>query len=221
VTALQDWEEVGVAVRRLRLEGLPGHLVPEKNWDLSLLVDLTAELARDAHVADMGCAGLYGVELLSRLGFRNVSGLDLSIPWQHRLRSFRRRARKTGYTLYRRDITKTRLRAGSFDALSCLSVIEHGVDPAQFAAEAARLLRTGGRLLVTTDFWPDPPNTGPADHFGLPWRIFGRDDLNQLVLTFASAGLRRTETSTSDVNQAVVHWSGCDYTFVALTFVRV
>lgn len=217
---LQNWEEVGNAVRRLRSAALPGHLVPEKHWDLALLADMTDDLPRDAEVADFGCAGLYALELFARQGFRKIVGVDLSVPWQHRLRAFRRRARGTGYRLYRRDITASGLPTASLGALSCLSVLEHGVDVDALAAESARVLASGGRALVTTDYWPDSPNTVRGDHFGLPWRILGRSDLEDLVAIFDDAGLVSSETQVPDVGQPVVRWGGCDYTFAALTFVR-
>jgi SAM-dependent methyltransferase len=220
VKILQSWDEVGDAVRRLRSSELPGHVIPEKHWDLALLAEMTDDLPRDAAVADFGCAGLYALELLARQRFRHIIGLDLSVPWQHRIRAFRRRARGAGYKLCRRDITASRLPAASVRAISCLSVVEHGVDVTALAAEIARVLVPGGRALVTTDYWPDPPDTGPAQHFGLPWRIFGRSDLKDLIATFEAAGLAGTEANVPDVGQPLVHWGGCDYTFAALTVVR-
>lgn len=217
---LQDWEEVGEAVRRLRTAELPGHAVPEKHWDLALLADMTDDLPRDATVADFGCAGLYALELLARQGFRDIVGLDLSVPWQHRRRALRRRTQGTRYRLYRRDITETRLPAASLGALSCLSVLEHGVDVGALAAESARVLAPGGRALVTTDYWPEPPNTDRSNHFGLPWRILGRSDLEELIELFDRAGLVCSMTHVPAVGKPLVRWGGCDYTFVALTFVR-
>jgi SAM-dependent methyltransferase len=220
VRILQSWEEVGDAVHRLRTTELPGHLVPEKHWDLALLAEMTDDLARDSPVADFGCAGLYAVELLARQRFRHIIGLDLCVPWQHRVRAFRRRRQGRGYRLHRRDITATRIPAASLGALSCLSVVEHGVDVPALAAEIARVLAPGGRALVTTDYWPQPPDTGGNEHFGLPWRIFGREDLEEAVAVFDQAGLVGTETQLPDVGQPLVHWGGCDYTFAALTLVR-
>jgi SAM-dependent methyltransferase len=217
---LQNWEEVGDAVRRLRSAELPGHVVPEKHWDLALLADMTDDLSRDTAVADFGCAGLYALELFARQGFRSIVGLDLSVPWQHRLRAFRRRARRKGYKLHRRDITASGLPTASLGALSCLSVLEHGVDVAALAAESARVLAPGGRALVTTDYWPDSSTTVGADHFGLPWRILGRSDLEDLVTMFDDVGLVSTDAQVPDVGQRVVHWGGREYTFAALTFVR-
>jgi SAM-dependent methyltransferase len=220
VKILQSWEEVGDAVRLLRSSELPGHVIPVKHWDLALLAEMTDDLPRDAAIADFGCAGLYALELLARQRFRHIVGLDLSVPLQHRVRALRRRTRGLGYKLCRRDITASGLDASSVRAISCLSVVEHGVDVTALAAEIARVLVPGGRALVTTDYWPDAPDTAHAEHFGLPWRIFGRSELNVLVAIFDDAGLAATEADVPDVGEPLVRWGGCDYTFAALTVVR-
>lgn len=50
----------------------------------------------------------------------------------------------------------------AFDAVVCLEVIEHTVDPVDFVRDALRLLRPGGRLLVTT---PDRDGFDPGDRW--------------------------------------------------------
>lgn len=52
------------------------------------------------------------------------------------------------------------LEAGQFDAVLSTQVLEHVADPARYLAEAARVLRPGGRLLLSTHgimvYHPDP-----------------------------------------------------------------
>lgn len=47
------------------------------------------------------------------------------------------------------DITNIPEKAGSFDAILCTEVIEHVPDPIPVLAEFGRLVRSGGRLLLT------------------------------------------------------------------------
>ena len=48
------------------------------------------------------------------------------------------------------------------------------------------MLRTGGRLLLTTDFYDDHRANltycGPGRHFAVNWNIFDRDLLEQIIL---------------------------------------
>src|SRR5262249_42233588 len=84
------------------------------------------------------------------------------------------RARRRGrspYALYRGDLTRTTLPEGSQDIVLSISTIEHGVEVGQFLAEARRLLRPGGLLFVTTDYWEERlPTNGSVREFGLPWK---------------------------------------------------
>ena len=57
------------------------------------------------------------------------------------------------------DITNTHHRDQWFDAITCMSVIEHAVPLDAFLADTARLLRTGGVLVVSTDYEQAPPDT--------------------------------------------------------------
>jgi SAM-dependent methyltransferase len=50
------------------------------------------------------------------------------------------------------DILASRLPAGTFDAITCISVFEHIADPVGAVAGMHRLLRPGGTLILTTPF---------------------------------------------------------------------
>ena len=69
------------------------------------------------------------------------------------------------------SLTNTRLPSNHFDIVTCLSVIEHGVDVEAFADEAVRLLKVGGWLFVTFD---DRPTriVSNIKLYGLDWTIF-------------------------------------------------
>src|SRR3546814_2079140 len=54
------------------------------------------------------------------------------------------------------DLTRTDYPDAFFQAVTCVSVIEHNVDLAGFCAEMRRILRPGGLLLVSTDYWSEP-----------------------------------------------------------------
>lgn len=50
------------------------------------------------------------------------------------------------------DIQKMSFEDSSFDAVLCIEVLEHVANPLKAASEMTRILRTGGKLLLTTPF---------------------------------------------------------------------
>jgi len=121
------------------------------------------------------------------------------------------------------DITKTDYRSGSFDAVTCMSVIEHGVPLAAFAAETARILRPGGVLIVSTDYDQDPPTTTGLQAYGVPVHIFGPDEIRAFVDEADRHGLRLLGELALEHAERPVHWKrvGLDYTFIRLSFERM
>ncbi|HEX2297618.1 MAG TPA: methyltransferase domain-containing protein [Pseudonocardiaceae bacterium] len=97
-----------------------------------------------ALVADAGCGEGYGAALLAAQA-RRVVALDYD-------------RRTTGHVArrypelatVRTNLAALPLASGSLDVVACLQVIEHLWDQPQFLAECARVLRPGGRLLVST-----------------------------------------------------------------------
>jgi SAM-dependent methyltransferase len=93
----------------------------------------------------------------------------------------------------------------TFDAVTCMHVVEHLKDPARIIREAARVLKSGGRLYVetphprsvdlpsargsgtehvTVNFYDDKTHTRPVPH----------DELEE---AFASAGFQAIQSGTS------------------------
>jgi len=106
---------------------------------------LLALLDDAAIVGDLGCGGGQVVEALAPC-VRRVIGVDDSATM---LQAARRRLR--GYANV--DLRRGRLEAvpiddGALDAATCVLVLHHVPEPALALAEAGRVLRPGGRLLV-------------------------------------------------------------------------
>lgn len=104
---------------------------------------------RDAHVLDVGCgAGLLS-EALAGEG-AHVVGLDLApellkVARLHRL--------ETGVEVdYRQQSVEALAleQAGSFDAITCMEMLEHVPDPQSIISACASLLKPGGRLFLST-----------------------------------------------------------------------
>jgi ubiquinone/menaquinone biosynthesis C-methylase UbiE len=116
------------------------------------------------------------------------------------------------------DITATAYPDRRFRAITCLSVIEHGVPLDPFISEVKRLLQDGGVFVFTTDFAADGVDDAGLEDvrpFGLDWQIFNRDSLQDLVDRFLASGFSLLQPTTTSLehSQRPITWKGREYTF--------
>ena len=100
-------------------------------------------------VVDVGCGGGILADAMARRG-ASVLGLDLAdksikVARLHRLES----GLEIDYQLKAVE-TLAEERPASFDAVTCMEMLEHVPDPAAIIRACAALLRPGGRLFVST-----------------------------------------------------------------------
>jgi len=137
-----------VAIGALQLTGertLPGIAV-ENYWfrrhEAAYLA--IAPYCRDATVLEAGCGEGYGAALLAGVA-RRVLALDYDAATvAHAAATYPTLA------VLRGNLAVLPLTAGSVDVVTSLQVIEHLWDQPRFVRECARVLRPGGRLLITT-----------------------------------------------------------------------
>lgn len=219
----EAWEQAVLEARRLRL---PPHHDRPKNWDALGAVAAVLQLAdggsRTARVMDAGSARYSPVLPWLRLyGLGNEPESLLGINLE-----FGARVVRDGVTFRYGDVTNTGLVDGALDAITCMSVIEHGVPLREFITESARVLRPGGVLTLSTDYDSQPPDTEGMSAYGGPVRIFGPADLRKMVAMADDVGLDLVGDLETpgffEHAQRPVHWErlGLDYTFVLLTFRR-
>ncbi|MDQ1292828.1 MAG: class SAM-dependent methyltransferase [Actinomycetota bacterium] len=207
-----EWRRAVAECRRL---GLPLHHDRPKNWDaLGAVSTVLAEVGRDARVLDAGSARYSSVLPWLRLyGLSDLVGNNLE---------FGDDVRRDGVLFRYGDIAAMDFPDGRFDAVTCMSVIEHGVPQEAFFAQAARVLRPGGVLVVSTDYDADPPDTTGIMMYGRPVMIFSPDTIRDLVQLAADKGLDLIGQLNLEHAERPVHWrrTGLDYTFVRLAFRR-
>jgi 2-polyprenyl-3-methyl-5-hydroxy-6-metoxy-1,4-benzoquinol methylase len=104
-----------------------------------------------------------------------------------------------------------------------LSVIEHGVPVKGFLVEAARLLKPGGVLFISTDYDQNPPDTTGKTAYGQPVHIFSPDEIRDIVKQAGDVRLKLVGELRLDHAERPVHWSrlGIDYTFISLGLRKV
>ncbi len=209
---LQDRAEWEAAVRQLRQLRLPVHRDLPKNWDtLAALSAILARTERSGSVLDAGAA-LYSTMLpvLWRYGYQRLTGVNLE---------FRRPARRGPARFLPGDLTATGFESEAFDAITCLSVVEHGVDLTAYLKEASRLLRPGGILYTSTDFSCEPIDTRGMTAYGQPVHIFTPEEITAVLDTASGLGLRPTGDIDLRCSESPVTWKrlGLRYTFVGFT----
>jgi SAM-dependent methyltransferase len=211
---LQDRAEWEAAVQQLRRRGLPLHFHRSKNWDtLAALGAIVRHIDRSGTVLDAGSA-LYSTLLpaLWRYGYQRLTGINLE---------FRKPLRRGPAQLLPGDLTATSFDQAAFDAISCLSVVEHGVDLTAYFKEASRLLRPGGILVTSTDFSYEPIDTAGLTAYGVPVRIFTPDEIKAALATAADFGLEPTGAldfhRSSAENPVTWKRMGLRYTFIVFT----
>jgi len=104
---------------------------------------------RAPSVLDVGCGGGILSEALCKLGAR-VMGIDLS---RSSLRVAREHAQSQGLEIdYRYGSIEeiSRNYSGSFDAVTCMEMLEHVPAPDQVVAACSRALKPGGRAFFST-----------------------------------------------------------------------
>jgi SAM-dependent methyltransferase len=213
--ALVDRTQVEAAAAEVARCGLPPHNDRPKNWDLLVALGAILENTSPADpVLEMG-APRYSRLLpwLALYEYRELDGIDLVFEAEVR----------DGPIRYRpMDLTATTFPNGSFAAIACLSVVEHGVDIERYLGEAGRLLRPGGVLVTSTDFWCEPVDVTGLEAYGGPVRIFGPEDLAGWLDTAAGHGLEPVRPLDLRCGERVVTWErlGLHYTFANVVLRR-
>jgi SAM-dependent methyltransferase len=178
-----------------------------KSWDVLETVRFLEEhLPRDARILDLGANTSEILCLLHRLGYTGLTGVDVAaevtrMPYAKAIRYIQADYMHTGFS------------DASFDALTAISAIEHGYDGEALFGECARLLKPGGHLLISFDYWPDKIDTTGTLLYGMTWRIFSRQETLELVETAARHGFTPAGDLQLEASDRVVQWGPWKYTF--------
>ena len=204
-----EWQSAFEDAKR---QHVPLHRGPEKNWDhLAAVSTILAHTKPDARVLDAG-AEIYSNVLpaLFLYGYHHLHGINLS---------FTAPTRRGPIRYIPGDLTRTPYADGFFDAITCMSVIEHGVPLVDYFREMYRLLKPGGLLITSTDYFPSPIDTRGQTAHGMPIKIFSRAEIEAALELAKSVGFERTGELDLDCDEKPIRWEqfGLDYTFVLFT----
>lgn len=161
-----------------------------KHWEYPWAI-LWGSFESGMSVLDCGCGRGFLQLYLARIGC-NVTSVDISTMKTKMLRKFWRLASKlhvkedkssvmrklakrykTELDFYKANISELPFDTETFDRVYCISVLEHmnvGEDE-EAVREMSRVLKPGGRLLLTVDFSPEP----------IPRRSYNEQNIHKLI----------------------------------------
>lgn len=174
---LKTRQEVDECTKYIQRNNLIEHAFSCKNWDVALI----CKELKGGDLLDMGSNGSFLLHNAIKLGIPGRKcGIDLGDP-EYKI---------DGVEYIKGDLMKTPYEDNSFDTITCLSVIEHEVDYTLLAKECSRLIRKGGTIYITFDYWNpkvDTTDVGTA-LYGLKWNILDMQDVIVLQNAFINQG---------------------------------
>lgn len=209
----REWQD---ATEKIKTAGLRPHWDHQKNWDhLAALSFILRHTSKAAKVLDAG-GEVYSplAEWLVFYGYRSPQIINLSFDQDFVQGPIR---------YVKGDCTRTSYPSSHFDVITCLSVIEHGVPFSAFLEESHRILRPGGFLIVSTDYWISRIDTQGKRAFGADVKVFTRKDIEEFIDLARTIGFVLTDEIDFTTEEKAVHWHdvGLDYTFIVFALRKV
>ncbi|MGQ9425474.1 class I SAM-dependent methyltransferase [Gilvimarinus sp. F26214L] len=197
------------------------YLHPGKRWEYPWALS-RAQLEPGCRVLDAGCGASIFPVYLAKNGY-SVTALDLHPP------EGLNEAHQVPVDYCRGELTELPFPDGSFDRVFCISVIEHlGHEGAPAAlAELRRVLRPGGRLLITTDYYDDAEAEifyeKDGERFPVDWGFYDARLLEHYLLDVPGLrldGALDLSVDWDETRPRMREFHGYPYTSVGLAFVR-
>lgn len=178
-------------VRRVRRENFDAHgteagqLVPGRSW--AAWARALGHLLPPLDVADLGCGEGY-LTVEAAMWARQVIAVDRSAVILRKGKALATKRGVTNVTWKRGELERLPLRNASVDVALLSQALHHAARPERAVAEAARVLRSGGRALVL-DLRPHD-QSWVRERLGDRWMGFADDDVRQLLTDAGLADIR-------------------------------
>jgi len=210
-SVLDSEEQINRAVLEMDQLGLIKHQDRPKNWDTLLAISHIVNVyPKKARVFDAG-GEIYSniAPNLFLYGYSKIFVGNLVFKYKRML---------GGMKYMPCDITQTKFPAGYFDVITCISVIEHGVDSEAYFREMSRILKPGGELLTSTDYYHLPIETNGLEAYGTKVKIFNEQDIAEMLLIAKKYSLVPISELQLKSSQKPVNWERFNLKFTFLLF---
>ena len=204
-----EWREACRIAQRLHL---PLHRSPERNWDhVAAALAIASTTSKDAYILDAG-AEIYSNVLpaLFVCGYCNLYGMN---------DSFAGLMRRGPIRYLPGNIARTGFPRASFDAITCMSMIEHGIPLGTYFREMFRLLKPGGVLITSAAYYPQSIDTQNKTAHGAPIRVLSKPEAEAMIAQAEASGFEPTGDLNLECIRRPIRWEEheLDYTLLIFT----
>lgn len=223
---LREKNEIETAYNAMKHERLTVPDDRSKCWDERKAFDfIISRDKKECFVLDVGTRKCRILEALYCKGYRNLYGCDLApVEWRRRIYPYlfnlrfadlaRSMAGRPPIRLSVQSLEKTDYPSGKFDFITSLSVVEHGIAAEQYFREMGRLLKKGGYLITSADYWPEKLDTSDVKLYDLTWNIFSRQEIEEMVGLAGTFGFKLIEPINFTCGNPAIELKGKQYTFI-------
>jgi SAM-dependent methyltransferase len=211
--ALPSKREIDAACLITDAYQLPSHHDHYKNWDtLKCLHYILSRCGKTEPILDVG-ASLRSVILnwLIQFGYEELYACDL--------REKGACYENSKIKFCAQDLCATNYPDSYFSAITSISVIEHGVPLEKYVVEMSRLLKPGGVLLTSTDYWSEYIDCSGIYPYGADMpemMVMQKKDILQLCKIAEKYDLRPITPIAFETKEKAISWKRVkrDYTFI-------
>lgn len=186
-----------------------------KSWDiLNTTRFIQQNVPLEISLLDIGAYASEILCVLHRLNYSALTGIDLNPHIK-----FMPYAKAIRYEIG--NFMHAPFPDASFGAITAISVIEHGFQVQKLLAEVSRLLRPGGYLIASFDYWPEKIDTTGIEIFGMDWNIFSSEDVRVFLDQANAYALKPVGEVTLQATVPTMEWAGKHYTFAWLAVQKI
>lgn len=178
-----------------------------KSWDVLRTLEFVEQNAGENDpIVDIGSYASEIIVALHRSGFKNLTGVDLNpelntMPYNDSIH----------YEIS--DFMHTGLKDAAYKVITSISVIEHGFNGDALLKEMSRLLMPGGYFVSSFDYWPKKIDTTGVTFFNMDWKIFSKEDIEQLIKQAEGYGMFPVGKLSYEGADTPIDCGGKKYTF--------